>query len=38
MHVVDPDSLSDQQWAEEIQNLHFIRKQEEAFSQANIKT
>jgi len=28
MHLATPEELSDEQWAEEIQNLHFIRKTE----------
>lgn len=32
MHIKNPDNLSDEEWAEEIQNLHFIRNAEKESS------
>lgn len=28
MHVPDPGALSDEEWAEDLQSLHYIRKNE----------
>ena len=28
MHIQNPDKLDDEEWAEQMQNLHFIRTQE----------
>lgn len=33
MHIPKPHKLSDKDWAEEIQNLHFIRKTEKENSE-----
>lgn len=33
MHIRKPEKLNDKTWAEEIQNLHFIRKLEKETSQ-----
>lgn len=33
MHIPDPNILSDEEWAEEIQNLHYIRTSEKESSQ-----
>ena len=33
MHIPNPSELSDEDWAEEIQNLHFIRTSEKESSQ-----
>jgi len=33
MHIPAPQDLSDEDWAEEIQNLHFIRKTEKEASE-----
>lgn len=35
MHISNPAELSDEDWAEEIQNLHYIRKSEEESSKAS---
>lgn len=32
MHTANPSQLEDDEWAEEIQSLHFIRKGEEEAS------
>jgi len=34
MHL-NPKELSDEEWAEEIQTLHFIRQKEKEASEAN---
>lgn len=33
MHIVNPHELSDEDWAEQIQNLHFIRTKEKQESE-----
>lgn len=33
MHIAKPQKLSDEDWAEEIQNLHFIRTKEKETSE-----
>lgn len=33
MHIPDPNGLDDEDWAEELQNLHFIRTKEKENSQ-----
>ena len=33
MHLPEPQKLSDEDWAEEMQNLHFIRKTEKKASE-----
>ena len=33
MHILKPQNLSDEDWAEEIQNLHYIRKTEKEASE-----
>jgi len=33
MHIANPESLSDEDWAEEVQNLHYIRTKEKEASQ-----
>ena len=33
MHIPTPQKLNDEEWAEEIQNLHFIRKTEKENSE-----
>lgn len=35
MHIRHPQKLSDADWAEEIQNLHFIRTKEKEASEQN---
>lgn len=35
MHIRKPQKLSDQDWAIEVQNLHFIRTEERKASEAN---
>jgi len=34
MHIIKPDKLSDREWAENIQILHFIRKSEKDKSES----
>ena len=34
MNLADPAQLDDEQWAEEVQNLHFIRTKEKEASKA----
>ena len=36
MHIPKPQKLSDEEWAEEIQNLHFIRKTEKETSESTL--
>lgn len=36
MHIPKPHKLSDEDWAEEIQNLHFIRKTEKENSEPTL--
>jgi len=36
MGVHNPNKLTDQEWADEIQSLHFIRTQERKASEAQI--
>lgn len=33
MHIPNPEKLSDEDWAEEIQNLHYIRTKEKEASE-----
>lgn len=33
MHIVEPEKLDDRHWAEQIQNLHFIRQEEKKASE-----
>ncbi|GAA5096924.1 hypothetical protein GCM10023210_31320 [Chryseobacterium ginsengisoli] len=35
MHIPNPDSLSDEDWAERLQDLEFIRQQEKKASEEN---
>jgi hypothetical protein len=35
MRVPNPQSLGDEDWAEEIQNLHYIRKKEREASEVD---
>jgi hypothetical protein len=32
MHIKNPNALSDKDWAQDLQSLHFIRKTEEEAS------
>ena len=34
MHLSNPEKLSDEDWAEKLQDLHFIRQQEKKASEA----
>jgi hypothetical protein len=33
MHILAPELLTDEDWAEQIQNLHFIRSEEKKASE-----
>lgn len=33
MHIPNPEELSDEDWAEKLQDLHFIRQQEKKASE-----
>lgn len=37
MHILNPDELSDQDWAENLQDLHFIRTQEREASEKELQ-
>jgi len=34
MHISNPEDLSDEEWCEKLQDLHFIRQQEKKASEA----
>ncbi len=35
MHTPKPQELSDEDWAEDLQNLHYLRKSEREASETN---